>query len=191
MFPFAKRNRFGAWITGEQRLDVHFRFMKLWDIPVALDIENDAFEFPWSEEDFVRHLRQHHCLCAGMVAESKASGDKGRVVAFMIYELHQTRLHLLNFAVAPGYRRQEVGTQMTDELIKQLSPHRRTSITLEVREYNLPAQLFFHTQGFRAVLVLRDFYEDTPEDAYVMEYRYCPPVAQIEIPGQARLWRRS
>ena len=43
---------------------------------------------------------------------------------------------------------------------------------LEVRETNLPAQLFFRAHGFRAVSVLRDFYEDTAEDAYLMQYRH-------------------
>jgi ribosomal-protein-alanine N-acetyltransferase len=41
-----------------------------------------------------------------------------------------------------------------------------------VRETNLSAQLFFRSLGFRAVSVLRDFYEDTTEDAYLMQYRY-------------------
>jgi ribosomal-protein-alanine N-acetyltransferase len=43
---------------------------------------------------------------------------------------------------------------------------------LEVRETNLAAQLFFRSAGFRAVSVLRAFYEDSPEDAYLMQYRY-------------------
>jgi ribosomal-protein-alanine N-acetyltransferase len=45
---------------------------------------------------------------------------------------------------------------------------------LEVRETNLAAQLFFRESGFRAVSLLRDFYEDTTEDAYLMQYRYRP-----------------
>ena len=53
----------------------------------------------------------------------------------------------------------------------KLSSHRRTRITLEVRETNLPAQLFFRTQGFRAVRVLRSYYEDSGEDAFLMQYR--------------------
>ena len=41
-----------------------------------------------------------------------------------------------------------------------------------MRETNLAAQLFFRSSGFRAVSVLREFYEDTPEDAYLMQYRF-------------------
>ena len=28
------------------------------DMPEVLDVENDGFEFPWSEDDFIRCLRQ-------------------------------------------------------------------------------------------------------------------------------------
>ena len=97
-----------------------------------------------------------------------------RVLGFMIYELHKTRLHVLNFAVAKSMRRRGIGTQMVEKLAAKLSPQRRTRILLEVRETNLAAQLFFRRQGYRAVSVLRDFYEDTTEDAYMMQYRYQP-----------------
>ena len=94
------------------------------------------------------------------------------VVGFMIYELHKSRLHVLNFSVASAMRRRGVGSQMVAKLISKLSHERRTRILLEVRETNLAAQLFFRALGYRAVSVLREFYEDTPEDAYIMEYQY-------------------
>ena len=46
-----------------------------------------------------------------------------------------------------------------------------TRITLEVRETNLAAQLFFRHEGFKALKVLRSFYEDSGEDAYLLQYR--------------------
>ncbi|HBB75027.1 MAG TPA: ribosomal-protein-alanine N-acetyltransferase [Planctomycetaceae bacterium] len=133
------------------------------DMPDVLAIEREAFEFPWSEEDFTRSLRQRTCI--GMVAEYADS-----VVAFMIYELHRTRLHVLNFAVLRSHRRLGIGTQMLRRLIAKLAPERRSRIVLEVRETNLPAQLFFRAAGFRAVSVLRDFYRDSDEDAYLMQF---------------------
>jgi ribosomal-protein-alanine N-acetyltransferase len=135
------------------------------DMPEVLDIESQSFEFPWLDEDFIRCLRQRNCI--GMVAE-----HEDRVVGFMIYELHKTRIHVLNFAVAPDYRRRDVGCQMVAKLMAKLSSQRRSRIALEVRETNLAAQLFFRENGFRAVSVLRSFYQDTPEDAYLMQYRY-------------------
>lgn len=155
---------------------VHIRWMIRRDMAEVLDIETNSFEFPWSEDDFVRCLRQRNCI--GMVVE-----QDDRVVGFMIYELHKTRLHVLNFAVAPDCRRRGVGTQMVSKLVGKLSLQRRVRVTLEVRETNLEAQLFFRTQGFRAVSVLRSYYEDTPEDAYVMQYRYRLTEAEAETPA--------
>jgi ribosomal-protein-alanine N-acetyltransferase len=144
---------------------VHIRWMIRRDMPEVLQTEQNSFDYSWSEEDFLRCLRQRNCI--GMVAEH---GEK--VVGFMIYELHKNRLHILNFAVHPAWRRLSVGSQMVAKLISKLSSHRRTRITLEVRETNLAAQLFFRKQEFRAVRVLRGFYEDSGEDAFLMEYRF-------------------
>jgi ribosomal-protein-alanine N-acetyltransferase len=143
------------------------------DMPEALAIEESSFEFPWTEEDFVRCLRQRNCI--GMVAERN---DK--IVGFMIYELLQSELHVLNFAVRKEFRRMGVGSQMMEKLVSKLSYGRRDRIVLEVRETNLDAQLFFKKQTFRAIDVLRDYYEDTIEDAYLMQYKYYPTQADVD-----------
>ena len=162
-------------IARKHRVSVHIRWMIRRDMPEVIKIEQASFEFPWSEEDFIRCLRQRNCI--GMVAEYDE-----RVVGFMIYELHKTRLHILNFATAPDCRRHGIGHQMVAKLIGKLSSQRRNRILLEVRETNLDAQLFFRDEGFRAITVLRDFYEDTVEDAYLMQYRHVPDASEMVMP---------
>lgn len=157
---------------------VHIRWMIRRDMAEVIEIENRSFEFSWCEEDFVRCLRQRNCI--GMVAEHHE-----RVLGFMIYELHKNRLHVLNFAVHPDYRRRGVGGQMIQKLAGKLGLGRRNRIMLEVRETNLDAQLFFRDLGFRAISLLRDFYEDTTEDAYLMQYRFHP--AAVEAQSERRL----
>src|SRR5437773_1339423 len=157
--------------TEKELMRVHIRWMIRRDMPEVLQTEQQSFEYAWTEEDFLRCLRQRNCI--GMVAEC---GEK--VVGFMIYELHKTKLHILNFAVHPMQRRRGVGAQMVAKLVSKLSSHRRTRITLEVRETNLPAQLFFRAQGFRAVRVLRGFYDDSGEDAFLMQYRLAVDLGQ-------------
>ena len=158
---------------GKQDICVHIRWMIRRDMPEVLEIENQCFEFPWSEDDFVRCLRQRNCI--GMVAEYDE-----RVVGFMIYELHKTRLHILNFAVHEQFRNRSIGNSIVQKLISKLSHQRRNRIMLEVRETNLAAQLFFRAQGFRAISVLRDFYDDTVEDAYLMQYRFQPVAVEAQ-----------
>jgi len=143
---------------------VHIRWMIRRDMSEVLRAEEQSFEYAWTEEDFLRCLRQRNCI--GMVAE-----HNDRIVGFMIYELHKNRLHVLNFAVAPGHRRSGIGAQMVSKLIGKLSSHRRSKITLAVRERNLAAQVFFRRQDFKATRVLRNYYEDSGEDAFQMEFR--------------------
>jgi ribosomal-protein-alanine N-acetyltransferase len=149
----------------------HIRWMIRRDYPEVLEIEQLSFEFPWSEDDFTRILRQRNCI--GMVTEV---GEQ--VVGFLVYELHNDRLHILNFAVHPSCQRRGVGRAMVAKLIAKLTPGRRARIVLETRESNLDAQLFFKAMGFQAISVLRDFYEDTTEDAIAMRYRL--PVLEVQ-----------
>ena len=151
--------------TLKAQVRVHIRWMIRRDMPEVLAIEHASFEFPWCEEEFLRVLRQRNCI--GMVAEY---GE--RVVGFMIYELHKNKLHVLDLATHPEFRRQGVGHQMIGKLVGKLSSHRRTRIALYVRETNLAAQLFYRVQGFRAVEVAREHYQDTGEDAFVMQYLF-------------------
>ena len=168
----------------KEQVRVHIRWMIRRDMPEVLQTEQQSFEFAWTEEDFLRCLRQRNCI--GMVAEQ---GE--RVVGFMIYELHKARLHILNFAVHPQYRRVGVGAQMVGKLVSKLSSHRRTKITLEVRETNLSAQLFFRTQGFKAVRVLRGFYEDSGEDAFLMQYRLAEDAGEDEVVNRIAQYEES
>ena len=159
----------------KEQVKVHIRWMIRRDMAEVLQTEQESFEYSWTEEDFLKCLRQRNCI--GMVAEH---GEK--VVGFMIYELHKSKLHVLNFAVHPTFRRQGVGQQMVAKLIGKLSSHRRTKITLAVRERNLPAQLFFRSQDFRAQRVLRNYYEDSGEDAFLMEFRVGDAGEEFDAP---------
>lgn len=143
---------------------VHVRWMIRRDMPTVLDIETAAFEFPWTEDDFIRCLRGRNTI--GLVAEVD-----DLVMGYTIYELFDKRLDLLNIAVEPMFQRDGIGSAMVRKLIGKLSPQRRTRILTEVREGNLPAHQFFKAMGFRAVRVLRKFFDHVDEDAYLFQYR--------------------
>ena len=152
-------------ISGEIRVNI--RWLVSRDMEEVLNIEQESFEFPWSEDDYLRCLRSRNCI--GMVADYR-----GQVVGYMIYELGKNKIQLLNMATATEYRRCAVATQMVAKLIGKLSLQRRNRITLEIRETNLPAQLFFRSAGFRATQILKNYYEQMQEDAYFMQYRHTP-----------------
>lgn len=147
----------------ETNVECHIRWMVRKDVPAIMTIEEGAFEFPWTEEEMLNCLRQRNCI--GMVFVRNE-----RILGFMVYELFKATMHVLNFAVASGFRRRGIGRQMVQKLIGKLSQQRRDSITLEVRETNIDAQLFWRSMGFKAGAVIRGHYEDSEDDAYVMEF---------------------
>ena len=159
-------------------IPVRMRWMIRYDMQEVLAIENQCFEFPWNEATFIKCLRQRNCI--GVVCdhcECKVECDGCPVAGFMIYELHRSRLQILNFAVLPDYWGRGVGTAMVNKLKSKLSAERRTRIVLQVRETNTAALLFFKSLGFRATALLKDWYEDTTEDAVHMVCRYGAEVA--------------
>lgn len=143
----------------------HIRWMIRRDLPRVMQIDELCFEFPWSEEEYIRCLRQRNCI--GMVAER---GDE--VVGFMIYELHKNRINLLVLGVDPNYGRRGICSAMIDKLVSKLSPHpdRRNRITLCVVDDNLDAHLFFRRLGFKASRVHRGT-GCNGSDEYEMVYR--------------------
>lgn len=158
-----------------KELGVHVRWMIRRDMDDITRIEKQSSEFPWAEDDFIRCLRQRNCI--GMVAERG-----GQLAGYMVYELHKTRIHLLNIAVAPEHQNHNVGRALVHKLTLKLSHERRNQIMLEVRETNVGAQLFFKTFGFKAISVLHDFYDDATEDAYLMQYRHLPTASETASP---------
>ncbi len=147
-------------------LSIRPRWMIRRDMPDVLEIEQLNFEVPWTEDDFVRCLRQRNCI--GMVAEH----DKD-VVGFMVYEMYKTRMEILDLAVHPSCQHRGIGKQLVDFLIARLATQRRNCIGALVWDRNLSAQLFFSALGFMATGLVDNFYQrgDRSEAAYAMEYR--------------------
>jgi ribosomal-protein-alanine N-acetyltransferase len=143
------------------------RFMIRSDLPEVVAIEQQVFDFPWTEKEFIETLRSRNSI--GMVVEHSQSR---RVLGFCVYELAaKNTIEIMTLAVMMEWQRKGVGALIVEQLIAKLSPERRTRILACVREWNLGAHLFFARQGFTATGVLRDYYDDSDEDAYAFMYR--------------------
>jgi [ribosomal protein S18]-alanine N-acetyltransferase len=143
--------------------DLLIRWLIRNDFERVLELENQNFEFPWSEEDLLSCLKMARVI--GMVIEYHHE-----VIGYMIYELNKDHITLLNIAVESDFQRQSVGSQLLKRLMKKLSFSKRGRMTVTVRESNLPAQMFFSAHDFRATSILKKSYEENDEDAYVMQY---------------------
>ncbi len=142
------------------------RWMCQVDWPAVCRIEVRSFPpgDDWTRKDFQKCLAEMNCI--GMVAEVM---PKGPVIGYVLHELFETKLHLLRFAVHPGWRRQGVGALLVGKLTATLARGRRNRVTADVPESNLGACNFLAGMGFRAVRVLRGQFGS--EDGYRFVYR--------------------
>ena len=143
---------------------VQVRWMVRRDFEQVLAIEQECFEFAWTEEEFRQCLQQPNCL--GMVAE-----HEGRVVGFVVYETPKNRILVTNIATDPEFQRHGIARQMIQKLVAKMIYQQRHKLTIEIRETNLPALLCFRALGFRVSTVRKNFYDDQSEDVYVLQYR--------------------
>lgn len=142
----------------------HIRWMVRRDMAEVCGIAA-ATPDAWSEDDFLRCLRESNRIC--FVIEV-GQVEHPRVGGYMLIELHPERIELLNLAVAPDMRGQGLGRQLIRHAQGKLAEHRRWRLTTRVRERNTAALLFLRSQGFRATGLLRGHYEG--EDAVLMQY---------------------
>ncbi len=150
------------------------RWMIRTDLPAVMAIEHQSDYANWTEEEFVSCLRQRNCI--GMVAEDSTQKDY-QIYGFVIYELHNDELRILNIAVDKEYRRQGVGRAIIEKMKKRLT-QKRKRISLIVSERNLGAHLFFKSMGFRAIDIIDDYYDDNNDDAYYMTYEHSNIIVQ-------------
>ncbi|HJT35622.1 MAG TPA: GNAT family N-acetyltransferase [Pirellulales bacterium] len=141
----------------------HIRWLRRRDLPDVLAIERASFAAPWSEADFDATLRRPYCFAL-------AAEQSDALCGYLFGALDGKYVHLLNVAVAPGHRRRGVGSRLVDEVADRLRTSGRRLVVV-LGERNLPAQLFYRAQGFRAVGVLRNFWNGTRDDAYLFEHR--------------------
>lgn len=148
-------------------MELKIRWMLKRDLPEVLEIENQEFEFPWEEENFRYCLRQREITSMVCLHDDK-------IVGYMVYEFHKHRIEIVNFVVTHSYQRGGVGSQMIQKLLKLKSKHRRC-VEMCLVEANLPGHLFLKNQGFEAVEVLDEFFEDCDKDtytSYLFRYNY-------------------
>lgn len=159
----------------QPQLVLDYRYMLRRDLPEVLRIESDIYEWwSWSEADFMRQLGGSKCI--GRVAVWKE-----QVIAYLIYERTRKAIQIENVTVHRSFQRHGIGRAMIGNLVGSA----RQPTVVEVRETNLGAQLFFRACGFRATDVLQDFYEDTSDDAYRMQFDRMAKLA-VSVPADER-----
>lgn len=91
------------------------------------------------------------------------------VVGFAMGLLREEELFVHHVVVSREHRRKGVGKALVISLLAEALRRNRFKAILQIRESNLGAQLFLKGLKFSAVNIIHKYYEDTGEDAYLME----------------------
>lgn len=146
------------------RLNLSVRAFQLRDLKVISAIERASYENPATERNFRDWVHDENMSV--LVAESE-----NRVVGFILAEAIKEPLeaHIYDIAVHPDYRRHGVGRTLLGWLSDRISKMKGKRVFANIRESNLPAHLFFKKCGFKATAVIRNFFTDPTEAAYLFE----------------------
>ena len=134
------------------------------DIPQIVAIERITFVDPWDEGTLQESLAYY----PETFFVARSNGDLAGFVAAGLENTGEERYgHIMNLAVAPGYRRQGIGQRLIRRLEQEFSLSGAGGAQLEVRITNTGAQEFYRRLGYREVFQIASYYAND-EDALVM-----------------------
>jgi [ribosomal protein S18]-alanine N-acetyltransferase len=137
--------------------------MRWWHIDELLPIERRVFgEESWTARTFWSELGQldsRHYLVA--LADGLVVGYGG-LCAYPDEAFVQT------LAVAPQAQGEGLGGVLLQALLDEASRRRKSTVSLEVRADNVPAQRLYQRFGFRPAGVRRGYYQPSGTDALIL-----------------------
>ena len=138
------------------------RPMRESDLGAVIEVEREAYEFPWSPGIFRDCLRVGYCC---WVLE-----HQGSLMGHGIMQAGAGESHILNLCVRATAQGQGFGRRLLSRLLEVASERGADSVLLEVRPTNEVARGLYASMGFNEVGVRRAYYPDHHgrEDALIL-----------------------
>lgn len=142
-------------------MNIQIRKMEERDVPRVKEIEDLSFSSPWTTDAFYREVKENN-LSYYIIAEVD-----GIIAGYFGSWLVLTEAHITNIAVHPDFRKQKIGTMLTEYFINHLKELGIVYAILEVRVTNTAAKNLYEKFGFETKGVRKKYYENK-EDAILM-----------------------
>ena len=113
-------------------------------------------------------LAQYRDLFTGPPRLVSLIEEENAIVAFLVARSSSSDWEIENLAVAEARQRRGLATELLCALIARAANSGATSIFLEVRASNLPAQCFYRAHAFREAGRRPTYYTSPSEDAIVL-----------------------
>ena len=140
-------------------LALSFRRMDVGDIEEVMAVENQVYQYPWTEGIF------NDCIRVGY--ECWLAEVNNGIVAHAVSSIAAGESHILNISVKPDYQGQGIGKAFIEFLVQLAKDKQATVIMLEVRPSNAAAIRCYDATGFNEIGCRKDYYPapDGREDA--------------------------
>lgn len=131
------------------------------DLDAVNAIEKQAFQDPWSKQDFINELESNPYSCI-YVKEIN-----GEVVAYVDLWIAYENAEIANIAVKKEFLHQGIASELMQYCLQKIQQSKCENFTLEVRVSNMNAIKLYEKFGFQTVSKRKKYYADG-EDAYLM-----------------------
>ena len=129
---------------------LHYRRMRMSDLPEVARLEKSLYAFPWSLGNF------RDSVTAGYDCWIVSHGES--VIGYAVLMVALDEAHLLNFAVAAEWQNQGIGRGFLRHMIGVAREARCQIIYLEVRPSNLAARHLYRKTGFQQIAIRPEYY---------------------------------
>ncbi|MBI3019603.1 MAG: ribosomal protein S18-alanine N-acetyltransferase [Deltaproteobacteria bacterium] len=141
-------------------LSIHIVRAQIEDLPKIDVLEKQSFPDPWSLALFEELLENPS---QNLYVARKEKDIVGYVAFWKILD----EVHILNLCVAPGQRREGIGSQLLQFCLNQYSTEEVSLFSLEVRQSNRAAQSLYQKFGFEIKTIRKNYYPNH-ENALIM-----------------------
>ena len=140
------------------------------DLAEVLAVEQQAYELPWSQGNFI------DSLAVGYLAQVLRAAD-GALLGYFLAMKGVDEMHLLNITVVPDHQGQGLARSLLDAVCACCRAQACTQLWLEVRVSNQRARAVYARYGFAEVGLRRAYYpalNGVREDAVLMSLGIAP-----------------
>ena len=130
--------------------ELTFRQMALEDISAVIQLENEVYQFPWTDRIFKDCIRVgYDCWLANL---------GNTIVAHAVISIAAGESHILNLSVTRNHQGKGIGKQFIQFLLNIARNKRAQIMMLEVRPSNIRAINCYSSAGFNEIGCRKDYY---------------------------------
>ncbi|MGH8468625.1 MAG: ribosomal protein S18-alanine N-acetyltransferase [Gammaproteobacteria bacterium] len=132
------------------------------DVPEVIEIERQAYDFPWSKGVMI------DCIRLGYI--SWVLEHERLIGAYSFMTVAAGEAHLLNLCVKPRWQGRRFGRTLLEHVVEDARVRGAETMFLEVRPSNGPGRQLYARAGFKEIGLRPDYYpaHEGREDALML-----------------------